>query len=131
MTKRGALARPRGKQRWGTILTIVACGVVAALQVGKAAIAAPALQSDLGLDLAQIGAVAGIFSVLGFVGSIPAGLVIATTTARSVLLWGLLAIALGAGQGRCAIVSRAVGNAGTGGPRLPAGDGGRTYAAGA
>jgi predicted MFS family arabinose efflux permease len=102
MTKRGALARPRGEQRWGTILTIVACGVVAALQVGKAAIAAPALQSDLGLDLAQIGAVAGIFSVLGFVGSIPAGLVIATTTARSVLLWGLLAIALGAGAGAVA-----------------------------
>lgn len=102
MTTTDALALPRGNQRWGTVLTIVGCGIVAALQVGKTAIAAPALQSDLGLNLAQIGAVAGTFSALGFVGSIPAGIVVATSTGRSVLLCGLVALATGAGAGALA-----------------------------
>jgi MFS family permease len=90
-------ARPR--TAWVAVGTVVGAGVTAALQVGKAAIAAPLLQADLGLDLAAVGWITAIFAVLGVVGGVPAGAVTASLGDRRVLLAGLVAIALGAAVG--------------------------------
>ncbi|MFY3673286.1 MFS transporter, partial [Achromobacter xylosoxidans] len=68
--------------RWGAVLAIVGAGVVASLQVGKVIIAAPLLRRDLGLDLASIGTLTAVFSILGVVGGIAAGGVIARFGAR-------------------------------------------------
>ena len=84
--------------RWRAVLAIVGAGVVAALQVGKLIIAAPLLRKDLGLDLASIGALAAVFSLLGMFGGIAAGGVITRYGARRMLLAGLAATAAGAVQ---------------------------------
>lgn len=81
--------------RWAAVLAIVGAGVVASLQVGKVIIAAPLLRQDMGLDLASIGTLTAVFSILGVVGGIAAGGVIARFGARRMLLLGLLATALG------------------------------------
>lgn len=88
--------------RWGAVLAIVGAGVVAALQVGKLIIAAPLLRKDLGLDLASIGALAAVFSLLGMFGGIAAGGVITRYGARRMLLAGLAATAAGAVLGAAA-----------------------------
>jgi len=83
------------RQRWGAVLAIVGAGIVAALQVGKVIIAAPLLRKDLGLDLAAIGTLTAVFSILGTVGGIAAGGVIARFGARRMLMLGLLTTAVG------------------------------------
>ena len=99
---------------WSTIMVVVGAGVVAALQVGKAAIAAPLLQSDLALDLASLGWLTAIFAILGVVGGIPAGAMAAAVGDRRILVLGLVATALGAMSGamaegyRTLLVSRVV-----------------------
>ena len=85
--------------RWAAVLAIVGAGVVAALQVGKVIIAAPLLRRDMGLDLAAVGSLTAVFSVLGMVGGIAAGGVIARFGARRMLLLGLAATALGTAAG--------------------------------
>lgn len=50
------------------VWVVLGCGVVAALHLGKAAIATPLLQADLGVDLAGAGWLTGIFAVLGLLG---------------------------------------------------------------
>ncbi len=90
-----AYGNPGIDTRWATVAVVVGSGVVTALQVGKAAIAAPMLQSDLGLDLAAAGWLTGIFAVLGLVGSIPAGAFVTATGDRRMLMVGLGTIALG------------------------------------
>ncbi|AUA58176.1 putative 3-hydroxyphenylpropionic transporter MhpT [Achromobacter spanius] len=88
--------------RWAGVLAIVGAGVVASLQVGKVIIAAPLLRQDMGLDLASIGTLTAVFSLLGVVGGIAAGGVIARFGARRMLLLGLLATALGTAMGAMA-----------------------------
>ncbi|MBO1017601.1 MFS transporter [Achromobacter sp. SD115] len=90
--------------RWSAVLAIVGAGVVAALQVGKVIIAAPLLRKDMGLDLASIGALAAVFSILGLVGGIAAGGVINRYGARRMLLAGLVATAAGSVMGAMATV---------------------------
>lgn len=82
-------------KRWATIAIVIGCGIGAALQVGKVPIAASMLQQSLGIDLAAVGTIAGIFAVLGLVGSVPAGVVIAAVGARRVLLASRLLEGLG------------------------------------
>lgn len=89
-------------QHWGAVLAIVGAGVVAALQVGKVIIAAPLLRKDMGLDLASIGTLTAVFSVLGMVGGIAAGGVIARFGARRMLILGLAATAAGTAAGALA-----------------------------
>ncbi|WP_313492547.1 MFS transporter [Achromobacter animicus] len=84
-----------GHAHWGAVLTIVGAGVVAALQVGKVIIAAPLLRKDMGLDLASIGTLTAVFSILGTVGGIAAGGIIARFGARRMLILGLAATAVG------------------------------------
>ncbi|CCH09042.1 CynX/NimT family MFS transporter [Achromobacter xylosoxidans] len=88
--------------RWGAVLAIVGAGVVASLQVGKVIIAAPLLRRDLGLDLASIGTLTAVFSILGMVGGIAAGGIIARFGARRMLLWGLATVAAGTAAGALA-----------------------------
>ncbi|MBR1205860.1 MULTISPECIES: MFS transporter [unclassified Bradyrhizobium] len=102
MTIEMAVVQQSEAKRWATVAVVTGCGIGAALQVGKVPIAATMLQQSFGIDLAAVGTVAGIFAVLGLVGSVPAGVVIAAVGARRVLLCGLAAITLGAASGALA-----------------------------
>ncbi|HEV2512317.1 MFS transporter [Bosea sp. (in: a-proteobacteria)] len=97
-----AVATPAARTDWLAVTVVVASGIVAALQVGKAAIAMPLVQAEFGLDLGTLGWLASIFSVLGMVGGIPVGTLAISLGARRVLLLGLLAVALGAFLGASA-----------------------------
>jgi DHA1 family inner membrane transport protein len=87
---------------WLGVGMVVLAGVVASLQVGKVAIAVPQLRTDFGLDLAMVGWLMAMFSLLGVVGAIPVGAWIARAGDRRLLLTGLLAIALGSAIGAMA-----------------------------
>ncbi|MGE7469058.1 CynX/NimT family MFS transporter [Bosea sp. NPDC003192] len=97
-----AVAAPVARTDWVAVSVVVASGIVAALQVGKAAIAMPLVQAEFGLDLATLGWLASIFAVLGMVGGIPVGTLAIGLGARRVLLLGLLAVAVGAFLGAAA-----------------------------
>ncbi|MFC5396235.1 MFS transporter [Bosea vestrisii] len=97
-----AAAVPGARTDWLAVMVVIASGIVAALQVGKAAIAMPLVQAEFGLDLGTLGWLASIFAVLGMVGGIPAGTLAVGWGARRVLLLGLLAVALGAFLGAAA-----------------------------
>lgn len=78
------------KQRPGPAKWIIlGSGIVAALHLGKVAIAAPMLQADLGIGLVQAGWLTGIFAVLGLFGGAPAGAVAVAIGHRKTLLMGL------------------------------------------
>jgi predicted MFS family arabinose efflux permease len=81
------------------VWTILACGVVAALHLGKAAIATPLLQTDLGVSLGQAGWLTGIFALLGLLGGAPAGAVAAAAGGRRTMLLGLSIMAVAGGAG--------------------------------
>ncbi|MCK6452465.1 MAG: MFS transporter [Alphaproteobacteria bacterium] len=87
---------------WFAVAVVVAAGIVAALQVGKAAIALPLLRAELGLDLQQAGWVMSIFAVLGMIAGIPAGSAVTRFGDRQGLVAGLLAIAMGSTAGALA-----------------------------
>jgi predicted MFS family arabinose efflux permease len=95
-------AIPVARTDWLAVSVVVASGIVAALQVGKAAIAMPLVQAEFGLDLATLGWLASIFAVLGMVGGIPVGTLAIGLGARRVLLFGLAAVAVGALLGAAA-----------------------------
>ena len=50
-----AVATEDARTDWLAVSVVVASGIVAALQVGKAAIAMPLVQAEFGLDLATLG----------------------------------------------------------------------------
>lgn len=87
---------------WLAVAVVVGAGVVAALQIGKAAIATPMLQADLGANLAQAGWLMAIVAVLGSLGGIPAGALVPAFGDRRVLLGGLLTVVAGACAGALA-----------------------------
>lgn len=97
-----AVATPAARTDWLAVSVVVAGGIVAALQVGKAAIAMPLVQAEFGLDLGTLGWLASIFAVLGMVGGIPVGTLAIGLGARRVLLLGLAAVAVGAFLGAAA-----------------------------
>ncbi len=86
---------PRRPVAW----VILGCGVVASLHLGKAAIATPMLQTDLGVSLGQVGWLTGIFAVLGLLGGAPAGAVAAALGGQRTLLLGLGITAFGGAAG--------------------------------
>ncbi|MCR6474853.1 MFS transporter [Variovorax sp. ZS18.2.2] len=87
---------------WLGVFVVVLAGVVASLQVGKVAIAVPQLRTDFGLDLAMVGWLMAMFSLLGVVGAIPVGAWIARAGDRLLVLVGLAAIAIGSATGALA-----------------------------
>ncbi|MFC1459302.1 CynX/NimT family MFS transporter [Microvirga arabica] len=97
-----AYAAIRRHTHWGVVSVVVGAGIVTGIQVGKAAIATPMLQADLGFNLTAAGWLTGIFAVLGLVGGIPAGTLVSRTGDRRMLVLGLGAIALGTVMGATA-----------------------------
>lgn len=77
------------KTRWGAILALIVGGIVAALQIGKAAVALPALQTELALSLSAAAWIVGAYSALGAVAGLPVGITISLMRARPVMLGGL------------------------------------------
>lgn len=75
---------------------VVAAGVATAYHLGKVAIAAPQLQAELGLSLGMLGGLGATFAVLGALGGVAAGSVVAWAGDRRTLVLGLAATALGA-----------------------------------
>ena len=65
-----AIGLPVQAVDWLAVGTVVGAGVAAAVQVGKASIAAPLLQSDLHVDLAAIGWLTALFALLGAAGAV-------------------------------------------------------------
>lgn len=80
---------------WSLVLVLVGGGVIAAFQVGKAAIAVPFLRHDLGISLASASWVIGAYGALGAVAGLPAGIAVAMIGPRRALLAGLCVIAAG------------------------------------
>lgn len=108
MTTRAACL-PTPQSGFGLLVgVVVVSGVVTAIHAGKAAIATPLLQKDLGLDLATAGWLTGIFAVLGLIGGIPAGSLVARIGDRSILLLGLALVATGSAIGAAAPSSAAL-----------------------
>ena len=92
-------ALPSAAMPWPIVATVVGSGIIASFQVGKAAIAAPTLRTELGLDLTAVGWLTAVFAFLGAIGGIPAGAVTAAVGDRRILVVGLLAVSLGAAAG--------------------------------
>lgn len=83
------------KTRWGALAALIFAGIVAALQIGKAAVALPVLQRELSMSLVLASWVFGAYAVLGAVGGLPGGMIASLFTARRTLLAGLIAAGLG------------------------------------
>jgi MFS family permease len=82
------------KTRWRLVWILIFAGVVAAFQIGKAAIAVPLLRDDLGLSLTFASWVVSISAGVGAVGGLPAGLGIKFLGARRAVVGGLLTIGI-------------------------------------
>ena len=83
------------KTRWGIVVLLIFTGMLAAFQVGKAAIAVPALRDDLGMSLLAASWIVGALGALGAAIALPAGLVLSLFPARRTLIVGLVAIGAG------------------------------------
>jgi MFS family permease len=81
--------------RWGAVFALILAGVIAALQIGKAAIALPILQGELMLTLAGASWIIGAYGLLGAFGGLPAGVVASLFDARKTLLAGLATAGVG------------------------------------
>ncbi|NUS70159.1 MAG: MFS transporter, partial [Ensifer adhaerens] len=79
----------RERTDWSGVMSVVAAGVVAAMQVGKGLIAGPLLQSDLGLDLSALGWITSVFAVVGVVGGMAAGAFVTAAGDRRLLGIGM------------------------------------------
>lgn len=85
-----------------SIITLLFVGVVAAMQVGKVAIATPLLQRELGLNLVEIGWVLGAYATLGAIGALKFSLLVRAREPRDMVVAGLCLIALGSALGMTA-----------------------------
>ncbi len=90
------------KTDWRSVSILILAGLVAACQVGKAAIAVPLLRQELGLSLLMASSVIGAYGMLGAVAGLPAGIGVSILGTRAALVLGLLAIAIGSGLGAAA-----------------------------
>jgi MFS family permease len=93
------------KTDWRSVFILLLAGLVAACQVGKAAIAVPLLRQDLGLSLVTASWVIGAYGILGALAGLPAGIGVARIGARTAVISGLSAIAGGSGLGALADTS--------------------------
>ena len=73
----------------------IGAGIVAAMQVGKAGIAIPLLQQELGLTLVQTSMLLSLFAIFGALLAVPAGLAAPRFGARRCLAFGLMLLGLG------------------------------------
>src|SRR5438309_7576711 len=68
--------------RWGLVAALILTGMIAALQVGKVAIALPQLQHDFKLSLFVAASAIGAYSVLGATLGMPVGILTTFVSAR-------------------------------------------------
>lgn len=80
--------------RWPAVLAAAACGVAAAMNVGKVPVALPLLRSEFGLSLVQAGWVASLLNTFAVVAALAVGLLAARVGALRMVLVGLAASAL-------------------------------------
>jgi MFS family permease len=84
------------------VFLIVGAGVVAAMQIGKAVIAIPALQPAMSLSLVEASAVLSLFALFGATLGVPTGLAVQRIGASRALLGGLALLSLGSVLGAAA-----------------------------
>ncbi len=77
------------KTRWGAVFAVILGGVIAAFQIGKAAIALPVLQTELSLSLFAAAWIVGAYSTLGALAGLPGGILVSMLDARRTMLAGL------------------------------------------
>jgi len=90
------------KTRWGAVAALIFAGCVAALQIGKAAIAVPVLQQDLSLSLVVAAWVIGAYGAMAAVFGLPAGIAASLFSAKRTLMAGLFTAGLGSLTGAAA-----------------------------
>jgi predicted MFS family arabinose efflux permease len=90
---------PSSNTRWGLVFLLISAGVIGAFQVGKAAIAVPALREDLNLSLYSASWIVGALAVLGAAVALPASLLLTLLPARATLIAGLIAVGAGSFAG--------------------------------
>lgn len=83
------------RTRWGAAFVLIFAGVISALQIGKAAIAVPVLQSELALTLVAASWIVGAYGMLGAVAGLPAGILSSLFSARATLIAGLAVAGIG------------------------------------
>jgi predicted MFS family arabinose efflux permease len=81
--------------RWGLVAALILTGMIAALQVGKVAIALPQLQQDFKLSLFVAASAIGAYSVLGATLGMPVGILTTFVSARRAMIAGLVVAAIG------------------------------------
>ncbi|OKB64995.1 MFS transporter [Serratia marcescens] len=77
---------------WAAVVNVLFAGIAAALHVGKATIALPALQAQFGRSLEALSGVISAFPFVGVFGGIAAGLLVRRWGDRRLLALGLLII---------------------------------------
>lgn len=81
-----------GTTRWHGVGVLIAAGMVCAFQIGKAAIAVPLLQDDLGISLVFASWIVGAFGALGAAFGIFAGGIVSMFRPHATLIAGLCII---------------------------------------
>lgn len=90
---------PSERTQWAPFIAVLVSAIVAAMQVGKAAIGLPDLAEDLRLGLGSAAWVVSVFAVVGVVGAVPVGLAVGRFGGKRPVLAGLSAMALGSFAG--------------------------------
>lgn len=80
------------RTRWPLAAVLIAAGVVAAAQVGKAAIAAPLVQQDLVLSLAAVSWIVSAYAALGALGGLATGWSVSRIGIRRSVVGGMTVI---------------------------------------
>lgn len=87
---------------WPAVTVLLLAGVVGACQIGKAAIAVPLLQRELGLTLVAAAWIVGAYGTVAALAGMPAGIVVARFGGRRAVVAGLLTIGIGGVLGAAA-----------------------------
>lgn len=83
---------PQHPTNWRAVCILIAAGMVCAFQIGKAAIAVPLLQDNLGISLVFASWIVGAFGALGAVLGLFAGGIVSIFPPRGTLIAGLCII---------------------------------------
>lgn len=87
---------------------LIAAGVIAAFQVGKAAVGVPLLRQDLHISLVMASWIIGAFATLGALTGLAAGVGVSIIGARRAAIGGMLAIGAGSLAGAAATAGPAL-----------------------
>ncbi|MBV9557117.1 MAG: MFS transporter [Pseudolabrys sp.] len=85
----------RSKTNWTAVAALLAAGVIVALQIGKAVIAVPVVQKELGMSLTLASWIIGTYGLLGALVGLPAGIVMSLVSGKRALIAGLACAGIG------------------------------------